>query len=269
MAKARAKRASRPRSPPREPSACAIDAIDCLCRHLRLDHPTAIPIEDIAWECGALVSDGAPTGARATLARVGDDAILAVAAGLSVGERRFAIAHEILHLLLHAAWSSFGLCTGADMATTDADRFRLEVEANDGATHLLMPKDRAGRYCDTSHPWEGIRAMADDLRVSLPAAARRFIELGPRDAALIYQVKGKVEWVHPSPRFPGFIPRKRSVRSEAAASVGFASGASPRAPVVVPARAWIPNADEKATLLEHAYVSPEFGSVMSIVWTAT
>jgi len=211
------------------------------------------------------VSDGVPVGARATLARVGAESIISIAAGLSIGERRFAIAHEIAHLLMHAMQSSLGLCTGEDMATTDDERFRLEVEASDCATHVLMPVAIARQFCGETNPWHGIRAMADELLVSTPAAARRFIELSDRPAALVYQVEGRVKWVHPSAAFPGFIPRKRSVRRESPAFGFWNQGACSNDGAVVPARVWIPSAEEGATLVEHAIASPEFGSAMSIV----
>jgi Zn-dependent peptidase ImmA (M78 family) len=102
--------------------------------------PTELEIEVIAHLRGALVRATPTTGSRATLLRIGDRGVIGVAGGLSDGERRWAIAHELGHFETHTNVSYLGLCTGEDLRTTYGSDGR-EPEANAFAAELLLPED--------------------------------------------------------------------------------------------------------------------------------
>lgn len=106
--------------------------------------------------------------------------------------RRFTIAHELGHLVLHRARQASFHCdwTGADVAP-------LEREADDFASHLLMPDD-ALREGLSSRPVDFylLSELARRFEVSFEALCLRFIKQTDRPAILLHWDNGylKYEW---------------------------------------------------------------------------
>src|SRR5437588_7450623 len=84
---------------------------DLLLSELQITDPVDIDIEAIAMTRSALVLDGGLSGAEARLTRSPKISFIRINAGVrEPGRRRFAIAHELGHLLLQEN-SQFALCT--------------------------------------------------------------------------------------------------------------------------------------------------------------
>jgi hypothetical protein len=92
----------------------------------------------------------------------------------SLGRRRFTIAHEIGHFVLHAARSpraTAKYCRGSDLERSDS----IEGEANRFAAELLMPEpllEQEARQCGCN-----IALLAERFAVSVPAMKLRLLTL--------------------------------------------------------------------------------------------
>ena len=119
---------------------------DRLIAELQIADPTEIDIEAIAMSRGALVIDGGLSGAEARLAR--SPRLSFIRVNLQVrepGRRRFAIAHELGHLLMQQG-SQLAMCAEKDLVpfyTNSPD----ELEANVFAGALLMPQGMFQPLC--------------------------------------------------------------------------------------------------------------------------
>ena len=131
----------------------------------------------------------------------------------SEGRRRFTIAHEFGHFVLHRDEASQGgfQCRQEDLAIWDHDRSPQEAEANRFAAGVLMPFDdfRAQVPARVPATMEELGELARErYGVSLTACALRWLEHTERRAILVVSRDGFVLWAKPSrPRLPiGDLP---------------------------------------------------------------
>jgi Zn-dependent peptidase ImmA (M78 family) len=145
----------------------------------------AVPVEDIARGEGAsIVVRQFNNEISGLLLRDGDNAIIAVERKQSPARRRFTIAHELGHLLLHQ---------GKEIRVDTAFRVNLrspesstaedveEVESNAFAAALLMPEifvrdDTAGLVLDIDDEAR-VQALAKRYHVSRQAMMLRLVNL--------------------------------------------------------------------------------------------
>lgn len=146
---------------------------DELITQLEISDIEDIDIEAIAMTQSALVIDGGLAGAEARLSRSPKLNFIRVNNAIrESGRRRFAIAHELGHLLLQQS-SQFALCTDKDLVpfyTNSAD----ELEASAFSAALLMP----ARFFEPLPVCKTFAAICRRTGSRLPGNAdRRFLAL--------------------------------------------------------------------------------------------
>lgn len=233
---------------------------------LDIHHPTEAPIEAVAHLRGATVRPKRSDGAQATLVRLGGRAIIGVATGLTPGQRRFAIAHELGHFEMHAHLSYLGLCTGEDLLPAYRESGR-EAEANEFAAELLMPAALLRPRCDVERVrWDPIEELEREFEVSLTAAAIRFLNFTPDRVALVCSRAGEIEWVIRTTDFGHYIPKGQPLDKWSLAHDFFAKGSCSARPEEVSASAWLPDVSDRHELVEHTKVMPNYGIALSLLW---
>lgn len=110
----------------------------------------------------------------------------------NVGRRRFTLAHEVGHFILHREKQRSFKCTREMFGDFDSDG--LEAEANQFAAQLLLPPNKVREY--SSRPWnlETLQEIADKFQVSLQAAGLRMAKLSERPIAFVVSTSDIVEW---------------------------------------------------------------------------
>src|SRR5688572_7280507 len=102
--------------------------------------PKELVLEDLAMALGIVVIDGPLDSALGRLVRSGDTGIARISESIKEpGRRRFAIAHEIGHWLLHKKVSQLIACTEEDMLASYKSS-PYEAEASIFAGSLLLPE---------------------------------------------------------------------------------------------------------------------------------
>ncbi|MCL4223131.1 MAG: ImmA/IrrE family metallo-endopeptidase [Myxococcales bacterium] len=243
----------------------ARQAARSMLRDFGVEAPEHIQIEAMADAAGAEIVESPDTfSATARLVRVNDRAAIRVSASIATeGARRFSIAHELGHLVLGHEESLASLCT----LTLPGGGADLENEANAFAAELLMPEALVRRRCEVSPvDLEIARGIARDFRVSLLAAARRFVELTSERCALAYARGGAVRWVARSATFAPDIAAGRRLDPDSIAHDVLRGKVDDR-PQDVPASSWLDMSDDGGTeIVEHAAPIPEVGAVASLLW---
>lgn len=137
-------------------------------------------------------------GALAPLPKSGKWAILYNPNIVSPGRINFTLAHELGHYFVHRQMSPGGFECGEKQVLgidRDAERRRIEQEADSFASYLLMPmndyRDQVGRDDMTL---ELLRQCADRYGVSMTAAAIKWLDFTPKCAALVVATNGFVLW---------------------------------------------------------------------------
>ena len=156
-----------------------------------------IPIEDIAFGERMEFSFERLVGCEARLVRLGQNHGYARISDRirEEGRKRFTIAHELGHFLLHPKITQVFECTTGDL--TDYRKNPIEIEANLFASEVLMPSIQFKKLSKTTDPtFEGIGELAKKFNVSLTAAAIRFIDCGPIENMVLLRTnsKGQVKW---------------------------------------------------------------------------
>ena len=113
----------------------------------------------------------------------------------SEGRKRFTIAHEFGHYILHRHQRDLFECGDGDIETGDNNERDIESEADLFASTLLMPLDDFRRQVDgQSISFDLLSHCADRYGVSLTAAALRWTEIAPKRAVLVASRDDHMLW---------------------------------------------------------------------------
>jgi Zn-dependent peptidase ImmA (M78 family) len=161
-----------------------------------------LPVEAVAKACGIL--DIQPLQTEGFVGGLIQDAnknegYVLVQAGMRPDRTRFTIAHELGHFvnLRHVppAGSDRMLCSKADLKASglaDNSRHGMEVQSNEVASNLLMPKSVlvSQPFMKGSPEISRILALQNLCEVSKEAAARRYTEIHGDDFAIVFSKDG-------------------------------------------------------------------------------
>lgn len=183
--------------------------------HRQLEREIApVPVTEIAKALGIREVRAEPLnnieGALITTPERGSGAIL-VNAAAKKERQRFTIAHELGHFLnpWHQPMDGHGFsCTQLDIfappaASRQAGRHATqEQEANRFAVELLLPIGRLKPFLEMPPSLDVVFTIAQKLRVSREAAARRFAEKADAPVAIAFTLNGQLRYSVRSANFP-------------------------------------------------------------------
>ncbi|MFC3050790.1 ImmA/IrrE family metallo-endopeptidase [Kordiimonas pumila] len=106
------------------------------------------------------------------------------------GRKNFTAAHEIFHFLAHRQTVKEFRC--GDLELSDYRLNKLEIEANEFASHLLLPPDKIRPYVNGEFTYDAVKAVADDLGASVSAVAYKWLSLTARPVAFFQSRNGFV-----------------------------------------------------------------------------
>ncbi len=240
-----------------------------LIAELGLADPSDIDIETICMAKGALVIEGGLSGAEARLTRSPRLSFIRVNRSIrESGRRRFAIAHELGHLLLHQGKSQFSLCTDKDLISfyTNSD---IELEASAFAAALLMPEKLfRPRALSVIPSINAIAELAQEFQVTLTAAATRYRQFCPYRCCLVASVDGRVRYHRATADFGYFIRPKEELNPNTYAADYFRGKTLPTGMQSVKAMAWLEGRkiDPSKTIMEDSLAMPFYNSVLTLLW---
>ena len=231
---------------------------------------------EIAWQRGALVIEEKLTGAEARLIISFPRSIITVSTSIpDANRRRFGATHEIGHLEMHRGQCSVFNCSKDDLdsgGTINRASPTLENEANEFAANLLMPKQFFTPFCEGADlELSVISDIADRFKVSLTAAALRFIQISKEPLAVVVSQNGYVRWFDANKDFYElglFVNVGNRLDRDTQAIRAFQGESIPAQPRQVPIRAWMRPGrySPRATLSEQSLSMPKYNSVLSLIW---
>ncbi len=238
-----------------------------LISELKITDSGEIDIEEIAMTQGALVVDGGLAGAEARLTRSPKLSIIRVNPMIrESGRRRFAIAHELGHMLLQRS-SQLALCTSNDLVpsyTNSPD----ELEASVFAGALLMPAGLFDPLCRSAKPsMQLVSLLADRFRVTLTAGATRYIQFCPHRCCLVMSKSGEIWYSRPTKDFGYSLAPHRELAPSSYAADHFDGRSLPKGMHSIPANAWLEGGRiEGQTIKEESWAMPFYDSVLTLLW---
>jgi Zn-dependent peptidase ImmA (M78 family) len=234
--------------------------------------PKDLVLEDLAMALGVYVIDGRLDSADARLVRSGDQGLIRVSDRLRhFGRRRFAIAHEIGHWVLHEHVTQMLACTEQDMLVGYKSS-EYEVEASMFAGALLMPDKQFRAKADRSRPTTSVlEDLAGFFESSLTATALRYVETSRDYCVMILSEFGEIRWWRASEPFmdKGLWLRSRTeLPRHSAAARYFADEEVPTEPIEVDLVDWLGRLSgiESDYVVEQAIPLDKYGQVISMLW---
>jgi len=267
-----------------EPEKKAVELIEKYC----IDSPSRLNLEEIA-NAESLIVEEIDTNAYLGNINFNEHyGLISISRSIvEPGAKRFTLAHELGHYCnekLNLAYRQAGIKNYKLMQCKPDDIYSYNVKkvsennANIFAAELLMFRPWFNKII-LNRPvnMDLIKETAEQLGVSLTAAAYRYAETGQYPVAVIMSRDGKVEWTYINEYFPyKWIPKGYIVRKESSA-YDFFTALKKNQPIteiqtcddLVPAHTWFSEdfkCPKDVYLKEQNVAMPNYGAVLTLLW---
>lgn len=229
--------------------------------------PDEIDLDLIAWRVGRLrVIEGCMETADGRLVATSTGGTIRLRSGMRPeGRRRFTIANEIGHHLLHPTGAVPD--TAVELGTwATASK---ETEANLFAGELLMPERLfKPRVAKMEPSLRLVDELAAEFRTSSLASAVHFVEHTPEPCAIVASKGGSILWFRRSRHFEWRLKMGRLHGYSAAGEIADEKSGDTAGMVSSPAGAWIErfDPDGKASIQEDARKVEGLDLIVSLLW---
>lgn len=242
-----------------------------ILRAYGIDDPGQIDLDSICLDSGVFVLDAPLKGALGRLVRKGKDkALIRVSDKIrEVGQRRFTIAHEFGHFILHRDKNQLSLCHQKELLFWYKELPPEEQEANAFAVELLMPDFLFEPRCRDESPKIGvIEKLSMEFNVSLTATTLRYLDFTRHDCAVVVSVEGKMKWFKACETFPlRLLDMGTVVDLESMAGQLFSTHQNKKRSQQVPVGMWVEDHEfaQSFTIQEEAVYLSRYKTVISLI----
>jgi Zn-dependent peptidase ImmA (M78 family) len=193
--------------------------------------------------------------------------ILVNAAMREDGRKRFTVAHEIGHFIIHRERQIS--CLPSDIARWEDGRANPERQADSFASELLLPSAEILKQIGDQWPsFQLVISLAEFFGASLTATSRKYCEVAPQECAVVWSVGGIIKWMHPASRFRHWVTTGSALSSSSIARRMLDGENFPQGMQEIPAEAWISSfyLPEGASLWEESRSMPNYKGCLSLLW---
>lgn len=265
---------------PKRPKAEANDLSDLLNQVFGHDR-FPVPVEEVAREYSQQKFRDSPItdivsedldgfeGMLATNKKRSKWMILYNSAVTSEGRKRFTVAHEFGHYLLHRHLQDEFACSTGDIETGQ-DAKDIEKEADDFASTFLMPLDDFRRQIDGEEvSFDLLGHCADHYGVSLTAAALRWLEIAPKRAVLVASVDDHMLWAKANEaafKSGAYFATRKNVIELPAAALAHSRNCTGRAQAHrTRAQVWFPREPAEIPITEMTKVAGNYNYTLTLL----
>jgi Zn-dependent peptidase ImmA (M78 family) len=226
-------------------------------------------IEDICFAKKAYVKLEKIEGAqgRILFSKESDNSLITINSGIKhIGKKKFVLAHELDHRLLHYRKMNF-ICNNNDFNTWNNSN-RMEFEANEFASELIMP-EKLVRSISNLSPFskQTIIHVSDELGSSITSSAIPLTKYGQIPICIIFSSNGRIEWFSKSTDFYiRHFERGEYVLKGSLAYKYFTSGKKEYKPSVCLANFWDPKLSAGIYFYEQCFYFENYNTVITILW---
>ncbi len=182
--------------------------------------------------------------------------------------KRFTIAHEIGHYVLHQEQNRLSCGTADIEQWRDGDK-NPEREADEFASELLLPTAELRTFVGTKWPsFALIEACSETFDVSLMATARKYVDVAAQSCAVVWSKDGVIRWAHRSGTFNYWVRVGQPLGEECLATKLPAAPGRHSEIEDVAAGEWLESNWLRggATLKEESIFSPFYNGCLTLLW---
>lgn len=240
-----------------------------LLRDLMVEEPPEIDLMSVVGYLeGLSVEEGGLEGADGRILWGKNGAAIRIKAGLWPGRKRFTLAHEIGHYVLHKHNPQGRFDTGHQFAIWN--EANEEAEANIFAAELLMPDYLfAPRLKRQSPSFRNLDQLAEEFTASRLATALQYVHYCHEQVALVFSRDGVVVWSKAAKQFPWRIRHGQLSRDSGAGSLAAGNPDETGRMAPTPVYAWLLDfeSDRDHDIMEESRVVPSYGEgILTLLW---
>lgn len=240
-------------------------------RELGITDPEEIDVALIAAEYNAFVQEMPLSGTDGMMVRKNDKAIITVRSTIpESGKKRFVIAHELGHVLMHKDTRQADLCTAGEVDKLSYSKSKEELEANYFAAELLMPDPMFTAAIDHSidPAFSEIGRLANKFNTTLSATAIQYVKYNSEPCAFIISKDLMNPWFFCTENFGFQLERRKKVHAYTCAHEVVKTGARIYRDSKISAGTWLQGFSDtgKDYITEESLALGSTGIVYTLLW---
>lgn len=238
-----------------------------------IDDPAEVSIEDLIVFHNGMVQEVSLTNCDGRMVMKNGRAIVSLNADIEFPQKkRFVLAHELGHMLLHEQRE---VTFSDDYETLEAYKHGpQETEANNFAAELLMPEALFKESCFKKFfSPDLIRMLSERFNTSITSTVYRFIDLGNHPICVFLSKDGNVQYWKKSSDFRMWVPdrNKLTVPSDSVANEYYKSGRIYRqqdSAQAIYKSTWfeLGKYDLDTEMFEFCIITKQYNTVLSVIW---
>jgi len=235
--------------------------------------PSDLLLEDLIIYYNGIVKETNLTNCDGRMVMKNGKAIVSVNSNIEYpAKKRFVLAHELGHMLLHynkvATFSD-------DYLTLEAYKHGIqEIEANNFAAELLMPKQIFQDFCfKKKFTPLLLKELSDRFNTSMTSIVYRFADIGNHPICVFFSKNGNVQYWKKSTDFRYWIPdrNKLSVPSDSVANEYYKKGKTYSIQDSIESiykSTWfdLGKYDNDTEMFEFCIITKTYNTVLSVIW---
>lgn len=239
-------------------------------KNLGITCPEDLDVTLIAASYNAFVRERKLTGTDGLMVRKGDSAIISVRNTiLENGKKRFVIAHELGHVLLHPDVRQTDIFAHGEADRLSYRQSSEELEANYFAAELLMPSELFAPAMKSVDPsFSEISRLANIFDTTLSATAIQYVKYSREPCAFIISKHLEKPWFFTAEGFEFWIEAREKVHAYSVTADTFKRGKKSGRADNVPAGVWFRGYSDsgKDYITEETFVLGNSGIVYTLLW---
>ena len=183
--------------------------------------------------------------------------------------KRFTKAHEIGHYVIPSHRNLENVCTSGMIESWQKGLTKPELEANEFAVELLLPKRYVREPLRLHDPsLKTIGRVASQFETSLTATTLRFVTLTDLPCVAVWSEAKRARWYRRSESFPFYLSKDILPCDGSFAYRLFEGSDAPDDFAEIPVETWLDRRDAERVLraLEHSICLPNYDAVLTLLW---
>ncbi|MFC4874163.1 ImmA/IrrE family metallo-endopeptidase [Negadavirga shengliensis] len=210
-------------------------------KEFKIKDVRGVEIEDLIALKGIFFEEADMSSCQANILSTQNFSKISINSGLvNYSQRRFALAHELGHYIMHRGEGNKFFSDNEDDFVKYHQKGDQEVEANEFAAELLMPRSQFRTFTsDADFNTDLIIETANYFESSITSTSIKYADVGHEPIAMIYTRNGRVKWKRINDSFPfSFIRNGQTVPVYSSVSDYYKNGSKSNSPVIVDAFNW-------------------------------